>query len=76
MGPQLANDDRQVNEHAVAAVEENVISFRPSVPVNLTGPEMAKLMTKGTRVVRGPDWKWADQVLLVVISSQPCQLST
>ena len=60
----MTSDDKHINEYAVAAVEENVISFRPSVPVSLTGPEMAKLMTKGTRVVRGPDWKWANQVLL------------
>ncbi|EDV24531.1 uncharacterized protein TRIADDRAFT_56425 [Trichoplax adhaerens] len=61
LGPQLSNNDKEVNENAVAAVEENVIAFRPSVPINLSGPEMAKLMTKGTRVVRGPDWKWGDQ---------------
>ena len=29
---------------------------------NLTGAEMANLMKLGTRVVRGPDWKWGDQV--------------
>lgn len=42
---------------------------RPTVP--LTGPEVVKLMKIGTRVVRGPDWKWGDQVswfLVVEIS--------
>lgn len=29
--------------------------------MNLTGPELAKLMKIGTRVVRGADWKWNDQ---------------
>lgn len=28
----------------------------------LTGPEVAALLKLGTRVVRGPDWKWGDQV--------------
>lgn len=29
--------------------------------LNLTGPELAKLMKIGTRIVRGTDWKWGDQ---------------
>lgn len=29
--------------------------------MNLTGPELAKLMKIGTRIVRGTDWKWGDQ---------------
>lgn len=28
----------------------------------LSGPELATLMKLGTRVVRGADWKWGDQV--------------
>lgn len=28
----------------------------------LTGPELASLMKLGTRVIRGMDWKWGDQV--------------
>ena len=28
----------------------------------MTGPEMAALVKIGTRLVRGEDWKWADQV--------------
>lgn len=27
----------------------------------MTGAEEASLMKIGTRVVRGPDWKWGDQ---------------
>ena len=30
----------------------------------LSGPELAGLMKLGTRVVRGTDWKWGDQVHL------------
>lgn len=29
--------------------------------MNLTGAEMARVLKIGTRVVRGPDWKWGDQ---------------
>lgn len=29
----------------------------------LSGPELANLMKLGTRVVRGADWKWGDQVI-------------
>lgn len=32
---------------------------------SLSGPELASLMKIGTRVVRGKDWKWGDQVLKV-----------
>ena len=47
---------------------------------NLTGGEMAKLMKSGTRVVRGPDWKWGDQVIIFLstlfeISFAPSSLS-
>lgn len=38
---------------------------RPTVP--LTGPEVVKLMKIGTRVVRGPDWKWGDQVVMLLL---------
>ena len=29
---------------------------------NFTGPEMVSKLRVGTRVMRGPDWKWGDQV--------------
>jgi len=32
-----------------------------STPPILTGPDLARLMHVGTRVVRGDDWKWGDQ---------------
>lgn len=32
-----------------------------STPPILTGPDLARLMHVGTRVVRGEDWKWGDQ---------------
>lgn len=33
----------------------------------LSGPELAALMKLGTRVVRGADWKWGDQVSKKII---------
>ncbi len=30
--------------------------------LSLSGPEAAAMMKLGVRVVRGPDWKWGDQV--------------
>ena len=34
-----------------------------SSPPLLSGPDLVRLMHVGTRVVRGADWKWGDQVL-------------
>lgn len=31
---------------------------------SLSGPELASMMKLGTRVVRGSDWKWGDQVCI------------
>lgn len=33
----------------------------------LSGPELASLMKLGTKVVRGADWKWGDQVRIRII---------
>lgn len=40
-------------------------SRKESTPVQLpvSGPELAAMMKIGTRVMRGVDWKWGDQVL-------------
>lgn len=32
-----------------------------SSKAQLSGPDLAKLMKIGTRIVRGADWKWGDQ---------------
>jgi len=37
-----------------------------SSPPLLSGPDLARLMHVGTRVVRGADWKWGDQVLQIL----------
>lgn len=31
-------------------------------PLPASGPELAAMMKIGTRVMRGVDWKWGDQV--------------
>lgn len=40
---------------------------KETVPAQLpvSGPELAAMMKIGTRVMRGVDWKWGDQVLRV-----------
>lgn len=40
-------------------------SRKESTPVQLpiSGPELAAMMKIGTRVMRGVDWKWGDQVI-------------
>ena len=35
---------------------------KQSQPVPISGPELAAMMKISTRVVRGVDWKWGDQV--------------
>ena len=54
-----------VNEEeapALAAIIDEAKATRKHCAAPLTGPEVARLMKVGTRVVRGPDWKWGDQV--------------
>lgn len=46
-------------------VLEDQSLYRPDL-TSLTGPEMARLLKIGTRVVRGVDWKWGDQVCLIM----------
>ncbi|GAB0100562.1 Probable E3 ubiquitin-protein ligase HERC2 [Sergentomyia squamirostris] len=45
----------------LSVVYEDTILKQKTSRANLTGPEMAKLMKIGTRIVRGTDWKWGDQ---------------
>lgn len=45
-----------------ATVFEETRSTPPPAPLPTNGPELAAMMKIGTRVVRGQDWKWGDQV--------------
>lgn len=53
---QVVLDERPVRRAGI------IISPGHAPYANLNGPEAAALMKVGVRVVRGPDWKWGDQV--------------
>ena len=57
----------QDNQYDFHAVLEEPRTKRPPQPVPISGTELAALMKVGTRVVRGLDWKWGDQVRLIII---------
>lgn len=54
-------DGKQKVPSLSVVFEEMVFKSKPPPPP-LTGIEMAALMKVGTKVVRGVDWKWGDQV--------------
>uniref|UniRef100_A0A8C9RA53 E3 ubiquitin-protein ligase HERC2 n=1 Tax=Scleropages formosus TaxID=113540 RepID=A0A8C9RA53_SCLFO len=45
---------------SATVLEESRKEAAPT-PLPATGPELAAMMKIGTRVMRGPDWKWGDQ---------------
>ena len=45
----------------ICTIFEDMLQRWKSAPAPLSGPELARLMGIGTRVVRGLDWKWGDQ---------------
>ncbi len=57
--PMLARKPQ--NTQGVYAVFEDMVQPSKSSPAPLSGPELARLMKLGTRVVRGVDWKWGEQ---------------
>ena len=50
------------SSHSLCAVLEEQRYKKTTAPVPVFGPELAALMKVGTRVARGVDWKWGDQV--------------
>ena len=46
----------------LCAVLDTGPAKRPKTPLPVSGPELAARLKMGTRVVRGVDWKWGDQV--------------
>ena len=54
----------------ICAVLEEQKHKKQTQPVPISGPELAALMKVGTRVVRGVDWKWGDQVRKHLITQQ------
>lgn len=60
LGPTVSQPHNDKNMALCAVLEETI--KKPQRPVSpLYGPELAAMMKIGTRVVRGVDWKWADQ---------------
>lgn len=47
---------------SMCAVLEEQKHKKQAAPVPISGPELAAMMKIGTRVMRGVDWKWGDQV--------------
>ena len=50
------------DEMLAAAIIDESKKPRTPPPLPTVGPEMARMMKVGTKVIRGPDWKWGDQV--------------
>lgn len=53
---------------ASATVLEETRKETAPVQLPVSGPELAAMMKIGTRVMRGVDWKWGDQVLRAFIN--------
>ena len=56
--PNIASEEQNISMYAV--LEENFKKSKSQTP--LSGAELAAAMKIGTRVVKGADWKWGDQV--------------
>ena len=56
------NNFQQNNKNqSIYAIFEDMMGKGKGGQNPMNGPDMAKMMKIGTRVVRGPDWKWGDQ---------------
>lgn len=58
------------NDDVNVIYEDNTKDFSHKIDLNaIAGTNIISLLTIGTRVVRGPDWKWGDQVNLFIFKS-------
>merc|ERR1711974_152212 len=57
----IGNQGSSKRSQGFGAIFEDMLQRGKSSPPPLSGPELARLMGIGVRVVRGPDWKWTDQ---------------
>lgn len=64
----------QDNMVSMCAVLEEQKHKKQAAPVPISGPELAAMMKIGTRVMRGVDWKWGDQVTSLYRSKVRVQL--
>ena len=62
LGPTPNTAGGHDNVEHIHAVLEEPRSRHQQQPIPTTGPELANMMKIGTRVMRGIDWKWGDQV--------------
>lgn len=53
---------------SATVLEESRKEATPT-PLPASGPELAAMMKIGTRVMRGVDWKWGDQVPESILQS-------
>ncbi|QQP57480.1 Uncharacterized protein FKW44_002489, partial [Caligus rogercresseyi] len=63
IGPDIIRQIK-LNTHlddGIQTIFEDMLERSKNVPSPLSGMELARLMKNGTRVVRGVDWKWANQ---------------
>lgn len=58
---QQQNNERNNSTECYVLYADMIENNKPKTSC-LSGPELASLMKLGTRVVRGADWKWGDQV--------------
>jgi E3 ubiquitin-protein ligase HERC2 len=64
-GPEFSSCVEDKNKEVYAIYEDTLHKNSPPAAV-LSGPELATMMKIGTRVVRGVDWKWGDQVSALI----------
>jgi hypothetical protein len=63
-GPEFSSCVEDKTKDVCAIYEDTVHKSSPPALI-LSGPELASMMKIGTRVVRGVDWKWGDQVSIL-----------
>jgi hypothetical protein len=63
-GPEFSSCVQDKTKDLFAIYEDTVHKSSPPALV-LSGSELASMMKIGTRVVRGVDWKWGDQVSIL-----------
>lgn len=56
----VEEEETKLMDPALSLTEEDVGQFVPVGPAS--GPDVVPRLLQGVRVVKGPDWKWGDQV--------------
>lgn len=71
-GPSTAVPEKNTDDVNVL-YEDNCFNYKNDVST-ITASNIGSLLTIGTRVIRGPDWKWGDQVKFVLLYLHSRQL--